>query len=138
MEVYRPDYTITKLAAANVNERSRTKINCRAVVTGFFGIGELVEVIDLYKLERTTQIRILGHGNTAILANSLFTENANKYVVMQEIDQGTAQLISKEAVEWPGSLSGYVVTGENRIILLSVITDEYIESLRKTKQKKLL
>ena len=132
-------YSITRLTVPYAMEKARTKITCNPVVTGFFEIGDLVEVIDLKKLERTTQIKIQGKGKSAILANSLFTENANKHAVIQEIDPQTAELLTKEAVEYHDNYKkdNYLVMANGKNVLMSVLTDEFIESLKGTEQKKL-
>jgi hypothetical protein len=143
MQIYEPEYRIKRLTPQNYNtEKTRTKITCRFVVTGFFNIGDRVEVTDLKKLERTTEIRILKSANVALLANSLFTENANRYAILQEIDKSTADLLTREAVETarqnlPYKKNNFIIKSETKIVLMSVIQDEFIESLKNTEQKKL-
>lgn len=144
MEICKTEYSIIKLAAVGYNAiTSKNKVTVRAVVTGFFKMNDRVTIIDLKKLERTTDIKVKlistsGFGSVAIV-NSIFTAHVNKYAVIQKIDFNQIPILVKEAGEneFNYNLDNYIINTDDTAVLLTVLNDDLIKSFTKTRQQTL-
>lgn len=143
MEICKTEYSIIKLAGVGYkSEKTRNKIAIRAVITGFFEQQDHVTIIDLKKLERTTEIKVVpisASGSVAII-NSIFTNHINKYAVIQKIDFNQIPILVKEAGEneFNYNLDNYIIHTAENAVLLTVLNDDLIKSFTKTRQQTLI
>lgn len=123
-------YTVVKLTDTSTTRKQNKKKRIRIVVTPYFQANELLNIIDLVSMVKTTNIKVKQNSGTTSLLNSIFSAHANKYAILQEIDDSEYNYILSHHSNLGGITNAYLIIG-NKKLLMTILTDRFVDSLKK-------